>query len=1823
MSKIKSRKFLTLILSLICAVLLGCAILLPKKISASAFKTTGTDVGQSLLVSSDDLFDSKSNGLNTAVLDTLAGKILGSGKKTTDLITAAKSSPLDSSSFRSSNGGSDVTVKLGGLIWTPVYLSETTGGVPIITLWLSGINASGKYSYSSDFSQTQDISPLTDGWNSTTSSAASWNTPSEMYGSSYMRAVTLNNGGYYSSVHTVGTSAIGDHSTRTAQPDITDVSAYAASDTNNKFYNFTRGALSQFIVAPFEVDWQGDQKNSVTQVVNSNINLNNESYNSVGNINSSANFEGKTYNDGGTTVDLYGQWKNDKVWLPSLTEVGNTNGTNGIWKCSTSQRQTDKAAQWSSVKSSGTGKGVYNYTWLRTGVSGNLSLGYYILADGTVRSTGEPWNAFCVRPAIHLALDRIPEPADIATTTAYDGTAKAVTYNGAQQTLAYLSPDWYTAAKSVLGDTSIVETTYEFIPQGDTSKTFNSPTLGNDGIQTALKVAASNANDLKNAGQYKVTLKLKCDMHWFNDTTDYSTASADQIELAKTRVVKFTIAQKEAKYTLDYYDGGGNVVAANSSVYDGKTVKVEPNFASDQILAADKTAVLNAIKIYYKCTNNYGNTDIDTTLTDDSGNDSDGNPLNLGSSVKPYDRGDYVANFYYPDAAKSNYKFVTDGSGSLNFKITPKPITLPTINNNNAAYTGSDIEFLLDNYDAQKMSVDSGNLPSGLSWDTSDLKFKAIDSGSYTAKVKLIDTNYIWQTDGGQSEDDQQLVVCVEKAELGIKFTSPLAGGGFNLKTNTTGNIGLSFDTDKGPATRDGAVEEPEFNLFYTFNDGSKKKLGSGKMSDLTLDVTDLKGENNKFTAGTYTLTFELAPDTVTAVNKNYKLGASATQVVTVTAGEASIDDIGILYTTKTIKEDGGLPAAIPSGGLKYSYDTAKKAAEEYYFLFDFSLVDFLEQVGECTYEYSDGTNIVSKAGEVTVTAKIKVKEAEQGNHKLPDSYDVTAANKFIDYQYNGDGTATLKFKVEIGKATLTLTGSEIPLMYKIEGGTITPYDPKNPPEYTGKPVTVTLGAETLYPHGVKSVKFDELSGKAVETNAKNYTIGATVTLDSNHVTADGHTSMHVDIPWEIAKELIKLTDNWGTGYIDEYLNDTTVAHLQIPQLGLTDAQAKYIKYTFYKEVDGAMSDTPLTTDELKELSTTDRFTDSIKLYIKAELTEEGLTKYRLEEVSAGSGLNPKLFSLGEKKTLIKLTINDALKNLSYGTDVDAGTLISLVNDVTGDEWSKDYYEARVFCGEEDKGLLSDFDFKSAAAGEYKIVININSDYSADYALDKSNIIKFDIARKAIDLPTVSEIVFSGEYINLVDYLGGSYADYKDIIEVGGTDYKDIRNVSAQGYNATLTLTDSNYCWAYPDTAETVKLLMRGKASYEVSPVDEATAAYKWNISPLMIDASNMWNKGKNGATLNLPEGVNKLITGETLAVNYRYYDDAGQFIESPELKGGKSFRVEAVLGGIDAEQGNVVFKAADGTLGAASERISYTVPQSGAAAFFGNALSWAKSNWWILVAIAAALIFLIILICIIAHRRKTKEIREEKKAAKEEEKRRRETERELEKAKAEAELAKMRASVGLGAGAAGMALAAQQQPVQQPVQQQPQQQQLQPMQQQQPQYPQYPQYMPQQQYGDPVMINELARLKAENEMRLKVELERARAEAERAKAEAEIARRSGMMPQYFNAQGLKDGEQGSIPMDVLGALVVSALKNMAGNGGLPKLDEPKPVLSQSTDETVISTPTVYPPDAVITTTTTVDTTKSKTAEPVSRDSGRDRNFDIDGFYDTFDVDKK
>ena len=271
----------------------------------------------------------------------------------------------------------------------------------------------------------------------------------------------------------------------------------------------------------------------------------------------------------------------------------------------------------------------------------------------------------------------------------------------------------------------------------------------------------------------------------------------------------------------------------------------------------------------------------------------------------------------------------------------------------------------------------------------------------------------------------------------------------------------------------------------------------------------------------------------------------------------------------------------------------------------------------------------------------------------------------------------------------------------------------------------------------------------------------------------------------------------------------------------------------------------------------------------------------------------------------------------------------------------------------------------------------------------------------------------------------------------------------------------------------------------------------------------------------------------------------------------------------------------------------------------------------WFLIGLAV-LVLLIIIIAVACKRRKSKEQRAEEKARREEERRLQQeriaAERELAKAKQEAELEKIRAQANMAnAGLAGMAM-------QQSVQQQSHQsvtasaqitgdvaralakieaelEQLRANQS--VQQSGYPPAAGGMDYHS-VYAEERARA-AETKLleeRVRIE-ERARAAEQRAMLAEERYWRGG----------------NAIPAEI----VVSLLQALSNGGNAAPVNitaVPSPAtaaIPQSVERNAGSPPAQYPSDAVITTTTTVDTTKTK---PVTRSYETETNFDIDGFYD-------
>lgn len=364
-----------------------------------AFASVGYD-------GADDLYNDAANKFNRPNLDRLYSQLGAANYSALESKVSGGANITAQDIARLNNHQGDVTVQFGGFNWTVTYVSQTTTGDVIATLW---------------YRDTEEAASFSDGWRSDTGDGgySGYIKHSNHYGGSHIRAITLGNGGQY---YTASGTVVQADSAVTAK------TATAAEAQASKFYTFAQGDLAQYLAAPSSVEWQQKQLLNVNNYRNQNENLVNV------NDNWYSEHIKNSQND-----PLYYQWCNDKVWLPGSSEVGDQR-INGIWETTVSQR----SSTFNVAGASGQG------AWLRSGLYGT-PYGAHVLDnsgnDYNMRSTN---NMLGVRPAIHLNLTKAESNtggnsfADLnkELQDKWNAAIEESLYNGGKQVTFTLTDNW-------------------------------------------------------------------------------------------------------------------------------------------------------------------------------------------------------------------------------------------------------------------------------------------------------------------------------------------------------------------------------------------------------------------------------------------------------------------------------------------------------------------------------------------------------------------------------------------------------------------------------------------------------------------------------------------------------------------------------------------------------------------------------------------------------------------------------------------------------------------------------------------------------------------------------------------------------------------------------------------------------------------------------------------------------------------------------------------------------------------------------------------------------------------------------------------------------------------------------------------------------------------------------------------------------------------------------------------------------------------------------------------------------------------------------------
>ncbi|MDE7453739.1 MAG: hypothetical protein K2N22_04950, partial [Clostridia bacterium] len=480
----------------------------------------------------------KGKAFDANKLAELYGKLLGTTNKAN--MTYANVAGLGTKTaadIRSNNNGKDVLVTFGGLQWTVTYLTQDSGNV-VLDLWLASASETSTWSDGWFYQQSQ-----------------SWTYPTNMYGSSYIRAVTLNNGGFYTYGGPDGITTSGRYSgggydvTSESQIKTTTATQSAA----HKFSKFTMsgvsGSLADYILTPAQVSYQATE--SYVASLGGSYDNCNDAYTQSSKLPTGYNYWGK---------DHYTDWMNDKIWLPSLTETGTGDAVNGMWKLSLNQKRN-----------------IID-TWTRSAQHNEHSEGgapHKITASGVYSISSNAANEeFAVRPALHLNLtaaedakaELLPTPQDIDAGT-YDGTSKWIDSLGSD------TPDWVNL--DIHNNTDYMTLDVEYTNAKGELKTDKTYTTA----------------DIKDAGSYKITMKLVDGYAWEGGS-------------AADKSFKITIAQKAIDSFAPTVDYGKNQDNSTKQYYPGTTSANFPTIKSPTAwdgkgtLAWDNNQTLSTTKLY-------------------------------------------------------------------------------------------------------------------------------------------------------------------------------------------------------------------------------------------------------------------------------------------------------------------------------------------------------------------------------------------------------------------------------------------------------------------------------------------------------------------------------------------------------------------------------------------------------------------------------------------------------------------------------------------------------------------------------------------------------------------------------------------------------------------------------------------------------------------------------------------------------------------------------------------------------------------------------------------------------------------------------------------------------------------------------------------------------------------------------------------------------------------------------------------------------------------------------------------------------------------------
>ncbi|MCM1043648.1 MAG: hypothetical protein NC350_05570, partial [Corallococcus sp.] len=1170
----------------------------------------------------------------------------------------------NSAYFRSLNGGNDILLDFGGLTWTPVYLFKGADGNSVnLTLFAEDIITPSKFS-----------------GHSTSNAQVTY--PANMYGTSYVRAVTLNNGGGYAS----------------GQSTLTPYNQSASS----VFAKFTMpktdvaDSLTEYITKPANADYQKIGAFIADQLCNDYWNGYTNANNSKATL--------RTYYFSNAR---YGFWQNDYLWCPSWAETGRlgyesstSSYSVGCWALSANQTKASN-----------------NYL-LRTGniASNSDGVNIRLIGNNGIQYVREGTNTYNVRPALHLNLTLADRDSNAVTKPELTGSH---TYNGLSQQINFSTLSGFDTDTMKVSDITLKDA-----PAGAVTPTHTDTTV-----------------NFTTAGTYKVTLKTKTKtIGAYSESYTWRDTGTDQTE------IEFTVDKKKlfvpsfatSSESEIFYNGLEQTFKLqnypSTQVPETGTCKYPVNPLS--ILSVSQSVNGSPTNLNPLPSNT---ANADGTLTIKL---TDSGEYTVTFAIA--DKVNYVwsddtqtdktASFKIKKKQLELPKFSNTSDGEKTYDGTTQTFVLQNYPST-AVLETTDCKYPVNPLTLSSVERKINGKTSAVTLANTanadgTLRLEIRNAGEYTVKFSIADKdNYEWKS-GGQ--DDKTVLIKVKQKDLSLSYASSAPNGAvswsstddysivfkisgavkdvsqglqdsINVKLLVTKEADLSFTTIESVATYDTVADDGSYTV----------TLGKSLFAD------------SKYSVGAYPITFEIVGNG--ADDDNYTLANALTAIanlkLVVVAANAGSDPDAFVW--KYVKyKDGvaqGAAAELPSN-LQYSVydDNGVLKSYSYKLTLDEATLAVYHMTIDKT-KYADGykDNEASAVGNYTAVVALKADDGYE--FKLP----------------NGTTSATMDYTLKwmINKLSVDMSG--VKWQYVDANGTVQDYPADGLP-WKGTNYTLTL---TNLPAGVTvntgAGVYENNQGKYVG----NYTAKC---LGLKYDTNNFETISAPTLEWKITKLKIEITDAmWKTDETPEGEADKTKVFM-LPHLN-HKYDGKGIVYEYYylgtKDVPIAAQKLNSIDEILVENGTERNY--YVKAVLSDSLSDD--TKNKWSEVlelvdNTSSGDFTRSFTTGDSRTPISVTMSDSVVTYDgnahgvLGRDIRV-TLGSTDNDLSQDNFTIKYY-AFDEAAQGNKGAPLGDGQLPMAAGKYVIEVVLTDAADVEYYLTVTSM-TLEIQKYQIDMSGV------------------------------------------------------------------------------------------------------------------------------------------------------------------------------------------------------------------------------------------------------------------------------------------------------------------------------------------------------------------------------------------------------------------------------------------------------------------------------------------------------